>query len=141
MSKQNEGNEEKKPPAVDEFTVGEDQPFQPMSKERLIGELFTEKDLERKTEIPNVFNQTALEILAYHLSDAKGKAKMFPEMAHKKVIGLGDMLGAWIYRYKNNAISHARMSRAEYITALQGVGESNEEELKKKRQLESIIGV
>jgi hypothetical protein len=127
--------------AQTEFGVGESEPFQTLTKERLVGELFTGKDRQRKTRIPNVFNHTMLNMLALHLSDKEGIGKILEEKVSKRVLDVGDYTRAFAQLYETFAYSHQGLARAEYITALAGVGESDEDKLKAKRVMEGIIGV
>jgi hypothetical protein len=127
--------------ALSEFGGGESEPFQALTKERLVGELFTEQNRERKTRIPNVFNHTLLNMLALFLSNPAERAKLLGEKSIKGTPTLGDLTRGFIKFYENSAYAHQGLARAEYITALNGVGDSEDDKLKKQRALESIIGV
>jgi hypothetical protein len=82
-----------------------------------------------------------LNMLALHLSDKEGQSKILDAKISKPILDVGDYTSAFAQLYETFAYSHQGLARAEYITALAGVGESDEDKLKAKRVMEGIIGV
>lgn len=124
--------------------VGEAGGFEQLTKEKLVSELFSanKENISRKTRTLKPFGTAAVELLAFHMSDLVSKKEMVPAgTIRHKVPNAGDYLRAFIWFLDNRNISLEGLARAEYITALQGVNEMESVDLKKQRQLESIIGI
>lgn len=124
--------------------LGESAGFGPQSKEQLISEIFTanRENIARKTRTKNPFNMAGLNLLAFHMSDMKNKLDMVPRgTIMAKFAKPGDYLRAFIWFFDNREISRDGLARLEYVTSLQGVQDTESENLRKTRALEGIIGV
>jgi hypothetical protein len=117
-------------------------------KNKLATEIFTESDLARKARIPEVFNHSAYELVSFHMSNIEGKLEMVPKLAlseaekAKRVLSPGTVYRAFNYFYKNNSIAHQGAARMEFVAVMQSLQESAEaDELRKSRQMNSVIGV
>src|SRR5689334_2742545 len=98
------------------------------SKESIIKQLLGKTDYETATEIPEVRAMSAFDLLAMHFTNDEKLRKDILGIKEDRAINAGDYILYLGYRFRINAISHARKSRGEAVKSLAGVDEQQANE-------------
>jgi len=107
----------------------------------LLTELTNKTNVETKTEIPHVYNQTVFELIGFHLLSDSQKKKVLASAYDRpegSPVSIGDYFQFFAYTFKVNAISGGRKSRAEFVAAMGAA--ARVEEAKTSRVLKGMFG-